>query len=81
MAEFFRSSTVWVIDFRFKGKARRWFRTFRDGVDAAPLIAQELRELHGDDAQLVEVRRASDEEEGQYLRGELPINVFCPTGR
>ncbi len=81
MAEFFRSSTVWVIDFRFKGKARRWLRTFPETVDAEAAIAAELGQLYGTHAQLVEVRRAGNEEELQYLRGETPGNAWCPTGR
>lgn len=81
MAEFFRTSTVWVVDYRFRGSARRWFKTYREGVDAAPRVEAELRALHGNDARLLEVRRASEEEEDQYLRGELPVNMMCPTGR
>ncbi|MBQ1766378.1 MAG: hypothetical protein IIZ92_26245 [Aquincola sp.] len=44
------------------------------------MVAQ-LAALYGDRAQLVEVRQATDDEETQYLRGEEPKNVLCPTGR
>jgi hypothetical protein len=77
----FRASTTWVIDFRHDGHPRRWFRTFGRDVDVPERIAAELAELHGDRARLVEVRPATAAEESQYLRGEEPKNVLCPTGR
>jgi hypothetical protein len=40
-----------------------------------------LQDLYGERAQLVEVRTATEDEETQYLRGEEPKNVLCPTGR
>jgi hypothetical protein len=80
-SEFFRTSTTWVVDFRYDGHPRRWFKVFGAGIDALAPMSAELRQLYGDRAQLVEVRRATDEEEAQYLRGEAPKNAFCPTGR
>jgi hypothetical protein len=80
-SEFFRTSTTWVVDFRYEGRPRRWFKVFGPGVDVRALMSTELRELYGDRAHLVEVRRATDEQEAQYLRGEAPVNAICPTGR
>ena len=80
-SEFFRTSTTWVVDFRYEGRPRRWFKVFGPGVDVRALISAELRQLYGDRASVVDVRTATDEEEAQYLRGEEPKNTFCPTGR
>lgn len=80
-SEFFRTSTTWLVDFRYEGRPRRWFKVFGPGVDARALISAELRQLYGDRASVVDVRTATDEEEAQYLRGEEPKNTFCPTGR
>ncbi len=81
MAEFFKTSTIWIVDFRYDGRARRWFKAFGTQDDAAAETAKLLDELYGSRAQLVEVRKASADEELQYLRGEEPQNVMCPTGR
>ncbi|WP_418320202.1 hypothetical protein [Piscinibacter sakaiensis] len=81
MAEFFKTSTIWVVDFRYKGKARRWFKAFAPDADVKRLVGEELDQLYGRDVQIVELRRATDEEELQYLRDELPVQSFCPTGR
>ena len=81
MAEFFKTSTIWVVDFRYRGKLRRWFKAFGPNDDVRSLITTTLHELHGRRAQLVEVRKASDEEELQYLRGEEPKNAYCPSPR
>ncbi|HEY8708359.1 MAG TPA: hypothetical protein VIM34_10205 [Burkholderiaceae bacterium] len=80
MAEFFKTSTIWVIDFRYEGRARRWFRAFDQKDDVPQLMRDLLRDLYGERAQLVEARKATEEEELQYLRGEEPRNVYCPTG-
>jgi hypothetical protein len=80
-SEFFRTSTTWVVDFRYEGHPRRWFRVFGPGLDVRGLMSAELRQLYGARAQLVEVRQATDEEEAQYLHGEEPKTQFCPTGR
>ena len=40
-----------------------------------------LHALYGKRAKLVDVRRATQDEEAQYLRGAEPKNVLCPTGR
>ena len=77
----YRASTTWVVDFRYEGRPRRWFKVFRAGSDVRDEMAAQLRGLYGARAQLVEVREATAEEEAQYLRGEAPGNVLCPTGR
>lgn len=81
MAELFRTSTLWVVDFRYDGSPRRWFMAFGDQTDVASEMAAHLRDLHGTRARLEGVRKASQAEESAYLRGETPKNVFCPTGR
>ncbi len=81
MSEFFKTSTIWVVDFRYKGRPRRWFKAFGPRDDVRERMTAVLRDLHGERAQLIEVRKATEDEELQYLRGEEPRNVFCPTGR
>ncbi|MDP1900650.1 MAG: hypothetical protein Q8K96_09385 [Rubrivivax sp.] len=81
MAEFFRASTVWVIDFRYEGRPRRWFKVFDAQADAQAQASSLLHDLYEGRAQLVAVRQATDVEELQYLRGEEPKNLLCPTGR
>jgi hypothetical protein len=81
MAEFFRQSTVWTVDFRYDGHPRRWLRALPAGSDARALIEAELLDLQGGRAQLVAVRPATPQEEAQYLRDEAPANPLCPTGR
>lgn len=81
MAEFFRKSSTWAVDYRYDGRARRIFKVIPDGKNAVVLMRAELNDLYGDRAELVEVALASDEEERAFLRGEEPKNVLCPTGR
>ena len=81
MSEFFKSSVTWVVDFRYDGRPRRWFKAFGTSDDVRQAMVAQLAALYGDRAQLVEVRQATDDEETQYLRGEEPKNVLCPTGR
>lgn len=81
MSKFYRTSTTWVIDFRYDGHPRRWYKLLRPGQDARALMAVQLNEFYGERAQLVEARPATPDEEAQYLRGEAPGNVLCPTGR
>ena len=78
---FYRNSTTWVIDFRYDGRPRRWFRILGEGLDPSRQVQEELRALYGDRAQWVGARLATAEEESQFLRGEEVRNVFCPTGR
>ena len=81
MSDFFRNSTTWVVDFRYEGRPRRWFKILRAGLDVRQQMTELLSQWYGGSAQLVEVREATAEEEAQYLRGEEPKNVVCPTGR
>ena len=81
MSEFFKTSVTWVVDFRYDGRPRRWFKDFGTSDDVRQAMVAQLAALYGDRAQLVEVRQATDDEETQYLRGEEPKNVLCPTGR
>ena len=81
MAEFFKTSTIWVVDFRYDGRPRRWLKVFGANIDVRREMATTLYDLYGKRMQLVEVRKATDEESLQYLRGEEPKNVYCPTGR
>lgn len=81
MAHFFRSSTVWVVDYTYDGHPRRWLKALPQQADARADIEAQLGELYGSRARLLAVRRATPEEELQYIRGELPKNVFCPSGR
>jgi len=81
MAEYFKTSTIWVVDFRYEGRPRRWFKAFDSQVNVRQRMTTALRDLYGERAKLVDVHKATDEEELQYLRGEEPKNVFCPTGR
>ena len=69
-----------MVDFRYDGRARRWFKAFSANDDVLREMANALRDLYGKRAQLVEVRKATEEESLQYLRGEEPKNVYCPTG-
>ena len=81
MAEYFKTSTIWVVDFRCEGRPRRWFKAFGPQDDVRQQMMAALRDLYGKRAQLVDVRKATNEEELLYLRGDEPKNVFCPTGR
>lgn len=81
MVTFFKNSVTWVIDFRYDGSLRRWFKVFREGLNPTLLVQDELRALYNDRARLVQVREATAEEESQFLRGEETKNVYCPTGR
>lgn len=81
MAEFFKTSVIWVVDFHYEGRARRWFRAFGPNDDPFQEMTDTLKDLYGDRARLATVRKATEEEDLQYLRGEEPKNSYCPTGR
>lgn len=81
MSRFFKSSTVWAVDFTFDGHPRRWLRALPAGADAQALMQAALADLHGARARLVQVRPATPEEETQYLRDEQAPAPLCPTGR
>lgn len=81
VAEFYKTSKVWVVDFTYDGHPRRWLKALPDGTDAAAEMATLLRDLYADRCRIVSVRAATPEEETQYIRGDLPRNIICPTGR
>ncbi|MGJ7506644.1 hypothetical protein [Variovorax sp. GT1P44] len=81
MAEFFKTSRVWVVDFLYDGRARRWFKALRIEEDARLVMEATLRDLYGDRASLVTMRAATESEELDYVRGDTPRNILCPTGR
>lgn len=80
MAEFFKTSTLWVVDFHYQGRARRWFKTYGADADAEREVPAMLHDLYADRARLVALRRATPAEEAQYVRGDVPKNAYCPTG-
>lgn len=81
MAHFYRTSKVWVVDFTYDGHPRRWLKALPQAADGQARIEIELRDLYGARARVLSVRPATADEEMQYIRGEGPKNVFCPTGR
>jgi hypothetical protein len=81
MAQFFRTSQVWVVDFTYDGHPRRWLKALPQSTDAQAWLEAQLRDLYGRRARVVAVRLATPDEEMQYIRGDLPRNVMCPTGR
>jgi hypothetical protein len=81
MAQFFRTSKVWVVDFTYDGHPRHWLKALPHAADAHAELSSQLADLYGGRARLTAVRLATPEEETQYIRGELPANAICPTGR
>jgi hypothetical protein len=81
MSPFYKTSTVWVLDFTYEGRPRRWVKAFPAGVDPRGQFEAQLDDFYGQRGRAVEVRVATEDEETQYLRGTLPPNVMCPTGR
>ncbi len=85
MATFFKSSTVWVIDFHHDGRPRRWLKAWPDTDDASadPMARTQalLQDLYGHHATLLGVRRATEQEDADYRQGRLPRNAYCPSGR
>ncbi len=81
MATFFRTSTVWVIDFQYEGRPRRWLKALPEGCDAQQAAQAILEDLYGHRARLAGVRPATPEEDSDYLHGNLPRNAYCPTGK
>lgn len=78
---FFRSSEVWVVEFTYEGRPRRWFKALPQGTDVPAAMRELLEELYGRHARLGEVRPATPQEELDYVHGRLPQNVLCPSGR
>ncbi len=81
VAQFFKSSKVWMVEFTYDGHPRRWLKALPANADATAEMTALLEDLDGGRAKLRGVRSASAEEETQYIRGDLPRNMICPTGR
>lgn len=81
MAEFFRSSKVWVVDFSWEGRPRVWYKALPAQADAQREMAALLQDWYGGRARLLSVRPATPQEELDYIRGDVPKNMLCPTGR
>lgn len=81
MATLFKESRVWVLDFTYDGRPRRWIKALPRGQDGHAVLAAQLRGLYGDRARVAAIRLATAEEETQYIQGKQPRNTFCPTGR
>lgn len=81
MATFFKSSQVWVIDFFYDGRERRWLKALPAGSDGAAQAARILEDLYGPRARLLLARPANAQEDEDYLHGRLPRNAYCPSGK
>ncbi|CAN5492367.1 hypothetical protein BH11PSE7_BH11PSE7_02070 [soil metagenome] len=81
MAPFYKNSTLWVLDFTYQGRPRRWIRAVPAGEDPRQEFTTRIADFYGERGRVEDVRLATEEEETQYLRGTLPKNVLCPTGR
>jgi hypothetical protein len=81
VAEFYKSSTVWVVEFTYDGHPRRWLKALPQGADGRAAMETHISDLYGSRARISDVRPATAAEELQYIRGDLPKNAFCPTGR
>jgi hypothetical protein len=81
VAQFYRTSTVWVVEFTYDGHPRRWLKALPQGTDGRTAMESHVNDLYGARARVSDVRPATTAEELQYIRGEVPKNVFCPTGR
>jgi hypothetical protein len=81
LAQFYKTSRVWVVDFTYDGHPRRWLKALPDRSDAQAQVRALIQDLYGARARIVEVRPATPDEETQYIRGDLPQNILCPTGR
>lgn len=81
MVTFFKRTQVWVVEFTYEGRPRKWFKALPQGTDARQEMLSLLRDLYGSHAQLAAVRMATPQEELDFVRGNLPRNVLCPTGR
>ncbi len=81
MSTFYKSTATWVVDFRYDGRPRRWFKAFKPGTPVQQQMQAELQQLFGHHVHDVQARPATDDEERQYLRGEAQVNAMCPVGR
>jgi hypothetical protein len=81
MATIFKSSKVWIVEFHYEGRPRIWYKALPQGQEAVPAMTALLADLYGPRAQLVSARPATEQEELDYVRGDIPKNQLCPTGR
>ncbi len=79
--EVFKATELWVVDFTYDGRPRRWLKALPAGSEARARMEAVVEDLYGSRARVVAVRRATTDEETQYIRGDLPKNLICPTGR
>jgi len=80
MADFYRTSATWVVDYRYDGRRRTKYEVIRNELDARSFVLAKLLDLYGTRAQLESLRPATEDEERAFLRGDEPKNVFCPIG-
>ncbi len=81
MATFFKSSRLWVLEFTYDGRARRWIRPLPEGEDGPAVLRAQIADLYGKHGRVTLVRPATTDEETQYIEGTVPVNILCPTGR
>ena len=81
MVTFYKTSKLWVLDFAYDGRLRRWVKSIPDGENARDRLEAQVRDLYGKHGRVIDVRVATSDEETQYLQGTLPKNAICPTGR
>ncbi len=81
MATFFKHSQVWVVDFRYEGRPRRWLTALPAGTDGPAVMQARLADLYGRRVTVESVRPATPGEDAAYVRGDLPRNAYCPSGR
>lgn len=81
MAKLFRTSSVWVVEFTYDGRPRTWFKAFPQGRDVRSEMAALLKDLYGEHSHLLSVRPATEKEDLDFIRGDVPRNQLCPTGR
>jgi hypothetical protein len=81
MVTLFRRTQLWAVEYRYEGRTRHWLKTLPQGADAQASLRELLRDLYGNQAELVSVRPATADEDAAFNRGESPRNAFCPTGR
>lgn len=81
MAPFFKNRRLWVVEYYWRGRPRRWYKALPEGADGQSLLAAELADVHGPQARVASIRLATAPEETDYLRGTAPRNILCPTGR
>jgi hypothetical protein len=81
MAPFYKSSRLWVVDYLYDGSARHWLEALPEAEDGPTVLTARLQDLYGKRCRVMRVRRATDAEESDYLRGVEAKNMYCPSGR